>query len=196
MNYLAHAYLSFGLPDILVGNMISDFVKGKKKFDYPASVQKGIQLHRDIDTFTDDHPVTKKAKLFFKPAVGAYCGAFADVMYDHFLANDAAEFTQESLLTFTANTYNTLHQNKHLLPEKFAAMLPYMTEQNWLFNYSNKWGMEKSFGGVVHRATYLQSSDEAFKLFEIHYHELQYCYKEFFPSLKAFSEQQLNTLLA
>jgi hypothetical protein len=29
MNYLGHAYLSFNHQDILVGNMISDFIKGK-----------------------------------------------------------------------------------------------------------------------------------------------------------------------
>ena len=39
MNYLAHAYLSFGNEDILVGNMISDFVKGKKKYDYSITIQ-------------------------------------------------------------------------------------------------------------------------------------------------------------
>jgi acyl carrier protein phosphodiesterase len=39
MNYLAHAYLSFNDPEILVGNMISDFVKGKKKFDFPLRIQ-------------------------------------------------------------------------------------------------------------------------------------------------------------
>jgi acyl carrier protein phosphodiesterase len=37
MNYLAHACLSFGRPDILVGNMISDHIKGKKQFDYPKA---------------------------------------------------------------------------------------------------------------------------------------------------------------
>ena len=42
MNYLAHAYLSFKEPDILVGNLISDFVKGKKKFNYSLPIQKGI----------------------------------------------------------------------------------------------------------------------------------------------------------
>jgi acyl carrier protein phosphodiesterase len=36
MNYLAHAYLSFGEPDILAGNMISDFVKGKKNSITPT----------------------------------------------------------------------------------------------------------------------------------------------------------------
>jgi len=29
MNFLAHAYLSFYNPPVLVGNMIADFVKGK-----------------------------------------------------------------------------------------------------------------------------------------------------------------------
>ena len=64
MNFLAHAYLSFGQPEILVGNMISDFVKGKKKFDYPGGIQAGMQLHRAIDTFTDAHPATKEAAIF------------------------------------------------------------------------------------------------------------------------------------
>ncbi len=51
MNYLAHAYLSFHDPEVLVGNMISDFVKGKKQYDYPDGIQKGIRLHRIIDLF-------------------------------------------------------------------------------------------------------------------------------------------------
>ena len=69
MNYLAHAYLSFNEPGLLVGNMISDFVKGKKKFDYPAGIRKGIALHRAIDTFTDDHEATKLAKNVFHPSI-------------------------------------------------------------------------------------------------------------------------------
>jgi acyl carrier protein phosphodiesterase len=92
MNYLAHARLSFDQPDILVGNMISDFVKGKKRFDYSEPVQKGITLHRAIDTFTDEHEATKEAKKFFKPVVGLYAGAFMDIVYDHFLATDENEF--------------------------------------------------------------------------------------------------------
>ena len=65
MNFLAHAYLSFNHPDILVGNMISDFVKGSARFSYPEGVQKGIRIHRDIDRFTDFHPAVKEAKKHF-----------------------------------------------------------------------------------------------------------------------------------
>ena len=48
MNLLAHAYLSFNNPPVLVGNMISDYVKGKKKFLYDPAIQKGIELHRVV----------------------------------------------------------------------------------------------------------------------------------------------------
>ncbi|HEY8657933.1 MAG TPA: hypothetical protein VIL78_02790, partial [Hanamia sp.] len=86
MNYLAHAFLSFNNADILTGNMISDFVKGKAKFDYPGEIQKGIHLHRLIDSFTDSHEVTARAKKFFRPQYRLYSGAFVDIVYDHFLA--------------------------------------------------------------------------------------------------------------
>jgi hypothetical protein len=41
MNYLAHAYLSFNEPDILVGNLISDFVKGKNS-TIPRAFSRGL----------------------------------------------------------------------------------------------------------------------------------------------------------
>src|SRR5579875_2561759 len=43
MNFLAHAYLSFYNPPVLVGNMIADFVKGKKSLNrFPETIQAGI----------------------------------------------------------------------------------------------------------------------------------------------------------
>jgi len=112
MNYLAHAYLSFNQPDILAGNMINDYVKGKKKFDYPLDIQKGMLLHRAIDHFTDHHSATQKAKQFFKTDYRLYAGAFVDVLYDHFLANDIAEFASDiELNLFCQTTYASLQNN-------------------------------------------------------------------------------------
>lgn len=104
MNFLAHAFLSFNDPDILTGNMISDFVKGKRKFDYPVAIQNGIYLHRQIDNFTDFHPATARAKEFFRPHYRLYSGAFIDIVYDHFLATDHKQFNQNNPLeNFTKN---------------------------------------------------------------------------------------------
>src|SRR5256885_6637721 len=191
MNYLAHAYLSFNQPEILVGNMISDFVKGKKQFDFPEQIHKGIMLHRSIDTFTDEHEITKQAKKFFKPAVGLYAGAFVDVVYDHFLACDTTEFKDEGLLHFSLSVYKTLSSYAHILPEKFALMFPYMKRDNWLYNYRTLNGAETSFAGLAHRAKYLETADAAFDCLKNNYDELRQYYYVFFPAVKNFAYKQL-----
>ena len=196
MNYLAHAYLSFNHPEILVGNMISDFVKGKKKFEFSAPIQKGIELHRAIDTFTDFHEATQVAKLIFRPSYRLYAGAFIDIAYDHFLANDTSMFKDQSALRrFTDDTYRTLQTRQQFFPPDFAMMFPYMQKHNWLFNYVYRDGIRNSFEGLVRRAAYMHESKTAFSLFVLHYEELKSCYDNFFPSLKKFAFNHLQLLL-
>ena len=188
MNYLAHAYLSFSDPELLVGNLISDFVKGKKKFDYPKQIQQGIILHRSIDEFTDKHPVTQKAKQFFKPAYGLYASPLMDICYDHFLACDKNEFPDESsLASFSEKTYGLMRPFLSILPEKFQGMFPHMQAQDWLFNYRLREGIYNSFRGLVLRASFIHEYKPAFSVFDEHYGELENFYKEFFPELKKFS---------
>ncbi len=196
MNYLAHAYLSFNQPDILVGNMISDHIKGKKQFDYPIPVQRGIKLHRAIDNFTDTHAATQELKSFFRPQYRLYSGAFADVVYDHFLANDTMEFnTENELKQFAGNTYQMLETHYDQFPPLFQKMFPFMKEYDWLYNYRYTWGIEKSFGGLVRRAAYLTESKIAFEIFTEHYTAMQICYADFFPALKKFAAVHLDELL-
>jgi acyl carrier protein phosphodiesterase len=174
--------------------MVSDFVKGKKKFDYPAGIQKGIALHRAIDTFTDEHEVTRIAKDIFRPAYRLYSGAFVDVVYDHFLATDENEFTKDSLFNFSQQAYAALDRHTEWLPERFSRMFPYMKSQNWLFNYQTLWGTEKSLEGVVRRAVYLSESATAYRLFEQHYQLFQQYYRQFWAELKPFARYQYEIL--
>ena len=196
MNYLAHAVLSFDNREILAGNMISDFVKGKRQFDFPEVIQKGIRLHRAIDSFTDAHPVTKELASFFKPSYRLYSGAFADIVYDHFLANDKTVFeTEGALRDFAAQTYRSLEKDLVLFPPLFQRIFPYMKSHDWLLHYRYPEGIEKSFQGLVRRASYLTESDTAFGIFNKHYTGMGDCYAEFFPQLKIFSLAQLKELL-
>jgi acyl carrier protein phosphodiesterase len=196
MNYLAHAYLSFGNSNVLVGNMISDYIKGKKQYDYPAEIHAGIQLHRAIDAFTDTHEATQNIKVFFKNDYRLYAGAFADVTYDYFLANDKNEFeTELSLKNFAASTYNLLAPNQNHFPEKFLKMFPYMQEQDWLYNYRTNEGMQKSFGGLARRAKYITETETAYRIFIENKDAIQKEYDVFFPAVKAFAAAKMNMLL-
>lgn len=195
MNFLAHAYLSFDDPGILAGNMISDFVKGKKKFDLPVQIQKGIALHRAIDTYTDDHLANRELKLIFKPHYGLYSSPIMDVLFDHFLATDDAIFDTDSLLSFSVDTYGQLELNQDHFPDPFARMFPYMRSQNWLYHYRSNEGVKNSLGGLARRAKYLGEVDTAFSLFEEHYQTLRAGYNEFFPDLKTMANDTYLDLI-
>src|SRR5207253_4064530 len=95
--------------------MISDFVKGKKKYDYPTRILAGINLHRSIDEFTDDHPVNKEVSKIFKPAYGRYGPAIVDVLYDHFLAVEIAA-SSKNFEQYTVDIYRDLEKFKALFP--------------------------------------------------------------------------------
>ncbi|HEY4205626.1 MAG TPA: ACP phosphodiesterase [Puia sp.] len=195
MNYLAHAYLSFGISDIAVGNLISDFVKGKKKLDYPETIQHGITLHRAIDTFTDAHPITQEAKRFFRQGYGLYAGPIVDILYDHFLANDPEQFPgPQGLEAFASSTYQQLGTRESLFPERFARLFPYMRSQDWLSNYRHKEGIYNSLHGLARRATHMPEPTAAFGIFNASYEQLQDCYRRFFPELKEFAFDHLQRL--
>ena len=193
MNYLAHAYLSFGDPEVLTGNMISDFVKGKKKFEYEKRVLAGIHLHRSIDEFTDVHPVNKEVSNIFKPAYGLYSSAFVDVVYDHFLALELVDLPQ-SFEAYTVSVYDTLDNFRNVFPPVFNNIFPFMRQHNWLYNYQYAWGIEKSLAGLVHRAAYLTESRTAFELFNKRYDEIKAAYQAFFPSLKNFALEKFSDI--
>ena len=195
MNYLAHAFLSFDQPGILTGNMISDFVKGKKKFSYPIIIQKGISLHRAIDEFTDAHPFTQVAKTYFRKEYRLYSGAFIDVVYDHFLANDTEEFaTAAALEQFCQSTYQLLARDLEYHPAGFFQIFPHMRSHDWLCNYRYREGIGRSFAGLARRAAYLSESAIAYEIFNENYEQLQQCYCSFFPALKSFATDHLAML--
>ena len=202
MNYLAHAYLSFGIPAIAVGNLISDFVKGKQKLSYSPEIQRGIVLHRAIDSFTDTHPVTRQAKVYFKDPYGGYAGPLVDVVYDHFLANDPLVFPGAAhpgadgadLEAFAQKTYAQLAENQAFLPERFARLFFYMRAQDWLYNYRHKEGILNAFAGLARRAAYMGSAEAAGDLFGKHYTQLQGCYQAFFPELQEYALRTLQQL--
>ena len=195
MNYLGHAYLSFDSPEILVGNMIPDFVKGSAKFSFSGNIQKGIALHRMIDEFTDGHIATKKAQEIFRAHYRLYSGPIMDILYDHFLANDISVFNDASLKKFSTRTYTQLEQQHSHLPDRFQHVLLYMRTENWLYNYRHEDGIRKSLQGLARRAAYIAESDTAFQLFLDNYSLLEEYYHQFFKDVKLYAKQKFKDLL-
>ncbi len=194
MNFLAHAYLSFGNEEILVGNIISDFVKGKTQYEFIENIKKGIVLHRRLDAFTDTHVAIKKAKKYFRPSYRLYSGPIVDILLDHYLANDPSCFMKGELKLFTQKVYQTLREYSSHLPLRFVPVLTYMQSEDWLFNYQYREGIEKSIRGLVRRASFLQDGATAIILFHQYYYEIGECYQQFFQDVKIYAKEQLVLL--
>lgn len=196
MNFLAHAVLSFDDKDILAGNFMGDFIKGKNILNqFPEPIKDGIILHRSIDFFTDTNPITQKASQPFREDYRLYSGAFIDIVYDHFLANDLSVFlTDEKLFGYTQSIYNALDENKKYFPESFERVFPYMKHQNWLYDYRLKEGVQRAFRGLVRRAKYMDDADTAYQIFLDNYDELHFRYRHFFTEVRDFAQKKLNTL--
>lgn len=194
MNYLGHAVLSFGNGGILTGNMIGDYVKGRLALEqYPEEIKKGILLHRKIDSFTDAHPATQRAKIWFREHYGLYAGALMDTLYDHFLANDAKYFSSHTdLLSFTQKTYEQLAGNTQYFPERFAAMFPHMQEHNWLYGYRTLQGVQRSLQGLFRRASHMPAPDIAYQTFVTYYYQLAQCYYELMDDVVKFVKLELS----
>ena len=189
MNYLAHAYLSFGDTKILIGNMIADYVKGKQILNFDEGIQKGIVIHRMIDDFTDKHPIVKETKAIYRESAGRYDGSFLDITFDHFLALDTSEEPSEGWLNFTLDIYNEVDKHLDYLPKDFVNFYRYMKAENWLYNYRFNWLIEKNFGRFAYHLKYLSSDAPVFVAFEQNYETLNESYNEFFPELKEFVKQ-------
>jgi acyl carrier protein phosphodiesterase len=151
MNFLGHFYLSQHDPALLVGNYIADFVKGKKYLDYPEEISRGIVMHRNIDHFTDQHPMIRKGKKRLFPIYRHYSGVIMDMYYDHFLARNWSAYSSATLVSFSKSVYDTIEEHWEFLPQKSQFMFPYMKSGDWLIRYATIEGLGKSLTGMSRR---------------------------------------------
>ena len=151
MNFLGHFYLSKSDPELIVGNFIADYVKGKKYQDYPENIARGIIIHRNIDHFTDGHEMMRLGRKRLFPTYRHYSGVIMDMYYDHFLAVLWHHYSDLSLEEFADYIYTTIESHWHILPESSRFLFPYMKSGNWLVRYATTEGIGKSLSGMSRR---------------------------------------------
>src|SRR5437764_390941 len=130
MNHLAHLYLSQQSEKLMVGNFIADAVKGKKFLDYEEEISRGILMHREIDTFTDSNKIISHSKSFFRNRYGLFSSVLIDLFYDHFLAANWKDYSNEPLASFADRCYHVFEKYLSIMPERNRMMFPYMQKEN------------------------------------------------------------------
>lgn len=194
MNFLAHIYLSGDDTEIKIGNFIADSVKGKQFIHYPKGIQKGIILHRAIDTFTDTHPTVRKSVRRLFPVYSHYSTVIIDILYDHFLAANWSDYSDIPLDVYVADFYTLLKENIDILPLPIRQFLPIMINQNWLLKYSTVQGIGEILTQMNHRTGNKSRMNLAVKELEIYYSQFGEEFKSFFEDMENFAFEKIPKL--
>ena len=188
MNFLAHIYLSGEGDELLtIGNFIADTVRGKEYLQYPEAMQRGILLHRRIDTFTDEHPIFRQSKHRLVPAYNHYAGVLVDIFYDYFLAKHWKEYSAISLDEYAEHFYNSLQKHQHFFSEKAQKLSKYIIAERWLENYQTIEGIASilyqmdSRTGFISKMQY--AANDLYKDEKIYEEE----FENFFREIRNFS---------
>jgi acyl carrier protein phosphodiesterase len=194
MNFLAHAFLSFENPDLMVGNFIGDFVKGNSYLDYPDKIRAGILLHREIDQFTDQHEQVRESKKRISQQYSHYSGVIIDMYFDHFLAANFYKFHQKSLPDFTMNIYRTMESYQGPVPSKAERILYYMSRGDWLSSYKDIAGIEQALMGIGRRTRFRSGLEFAGDTLREQYRLFYEDFMIFFPKVIIFAKDRIGAL--
>jgi len=177
----------------MVGNFIGDHVKGRQYVRYSSDVQKGILLHRHIDSFTDAHPVFRESAQFFREGYRRYAKVVGDIIYDHLLAAHWNSYSDESLVHFVNNAHLVLMRNYFLLPSRVKQFLPFLIKSRRLENYQNFEGVERTLRIMSANSSLPDHTDYALTQLENHYEELSAQFHRFMTDIIDSSNAFLET---
>lgn len=192
MNFLAHTFLSGNNVNILLGNFMGDFINGSKWEHLPDDICTGIKLHRGIDKFTDAHPMIRQGVKRLYKDHGKYAPVVIDILYDHILAVEWDEFTDISLREHSDRAYTYFESNQKYFPRKLQSKLFRMIEDDFLFQYRSRSGLERSLGFMDRRtkfpSAFTAASEQLYKEWDLFLQE----FRQFMPDIMTFVSDFLS----
>ncbi|MCC5886874.1 MAG: DUF479 domain-containing protein [Gammaproteobacteria bacterium] len=152
MNFLAHLLLSGSDPDWRTGGYLGDFIRGPLTGERPAAIERGIALHRHVDATSDRHAAVREAARLFEGPCRRWAPVALDVLFDHFLARDFPQWSQQPLTTFSGECYQQLDARRAHLTDPARRFLDRMADVDLLAAYANRSSVPRALTHIASRA--------------------------------------------
>lgn len=172
---------------------MADGIHGKPD-NFPADVQKGIMLHRAIDTYTDAHPVFRQGTKRLHARYHHYAGVIMDIFYDHFLAKNWSDYHNQPLLDYTLAFYKSLEENYEILTEKTKGLMPYMVQYNWLASYATIEGIGRILTQMDNRTKNKSGMRTSVDELQEFYKEYETEFTAFFEDIQVFVKEKITEI--
>lgn len=135
MNFLAHFHLAWPDEGLIAGGLEGDYFKGPLRGQLPADLERGVRLHREIDAYTDRHPLIQQLRRDLPPELRRYAGILIDLSFDHFLSLHWSNFSPDPLPAFNREVYRILKRQEASLSADARRMLQRLIEHDVLILY-------------------------------------------------------------
>lgn len=138
MNYLVHLYLSDPEPEVRLGNLLGDWVKGPlDPGAWPPGVLRGLRQHRALDSFCVSCEPVRQSRRRIHARFGHWRAVLVDIFYDHLLAADWHNHHTRPLTAFAADCYRLFDLYHDILPTEFRPVAARMRTHDWLSSYAD-----------------------------------------------------------
>ena len=158
--------------------------------NFPEEVKRGILIHRDIDTFTDMHLITRRSKLMVAPKYHKYAGIVIDIFYDHILASLWDRYSDLPLNEYVNRTYDLLKRNYKVLPGAIKMWFPTFLENNWMMAYTTTEGIELVLERMSENTSLPNHAAYAVEELSKQYDVFREDFLDFFPQIIDFLEEK------
>jgi acyl carrier protein phosphodiesterase len=182
VNLLAHLHLSAGLTaEETAGNVLADFLPND--LEPPPGIDRGIRLHRMIDSFTDRHPLVAEARELISKERRRLASIIIDIGFDYTLVQKWDEHSDTPLPQFIENGYSTIQFGARELGDLAHRLTTRMRQKKWLESYGNVEGMALTFERLTYRSDAVKKLLGAEEEVVAQLGALQRLFDQFYPEL-------------
>ncbi|MEA3419479.1 MAG: ACP phosphodiesterase [Campylobacterota bacterium] len=195
MNWLAHVFLSEQKIDFQIGNFLADPLKGKLWDSASADMQKGVDIHKIIDSYTDSHKIVSISKARLREK-GLLKPVIVDLTYDYFLTKNWNMFSSIPIKEFLESFNKEAKKRSNDLPTQASELVANLADEDRLNKYHDLDQLKKAFERIDTRLSKkLLLRESAVGYFDIvneKINDLESDFLIFFPDLCIFLKKDLN----
>lgn len=184
LNFLAHFVLSYPAPDLIAGNFVTDFLNHKEQVKLDNKLQRGVEMHQWIDTYTDQHINISKLNKFFHPAIHHYAPVATDIVMDYFLYRNWNAYLDAEYNEFKQYTYQALGRFEDLYPEKVKLIVQRMIQNDFLQQYQSLEGINDVMLRMNKKAKFDVDFTLVIPLLSKHHAEMNLLFIDFFEEAR------------
>ena len=191
MNHFAHLVLAQPTVESTVGNLLGDFARGLDADSLSPPVRAGLQNHRAVDRFTDNHPLVMEMKRSFSRQRRRFAGIALDIYFDHLLIEYWDRFEQRSLERLISGFYRRMAAGQAMMPgQDMRRVTRRMIDHDWFGSYREPEAIAASLDRVAARIRFANSFANAIEDLQRNDLLIRQGFLEFFPQLQRHIAEQ------